>query len=1197
MASWPNRAPEQMENKQSWVDLISESQELFVNESLERDITFFDSILSSSVSWSYQLFDEFKKFLNKKSKYKQLALSVSWYKPEQKDILEDQLKKEINKFLFVRKKNVKDLVNIYKKEYKSINSRDLRKKLSSAPIVTLSSLMKSEAKRRAFLKDNNIFSDEQELLENKRLNEDNLLKNIKISKKSLKKLNNEQKNRLYRFFDSNSKMDFPVLEDIFNSLNDEESKINLLKYFVSSVSVADLEKVKLLKPSFKKIIIDSIKDELWVSESEAKDIYSDLPKTEIFLSVDDLDLANLRAFLDDNSFKQKIIDEYNSELKEADLVEDPIANLSLDAKWNIHNSFLDLVKSDKNISQNIKENISLLQNWNILEIEQWWRKWYYYIKKIDNWSNLSSKNIVLENITAEWWARKVWAWYEVSYTYPQILKLLQKASNPENKVWFKLLSLEDFKKSWVSERIESASEIENYDDLVKWLDDIDPEWASLWFDTNKTVILSSENNFVFLIKNIDKSGKTITIDQWWSGLLKLSFWEFFNVMKSSWGKYKRWKKINTFSEMISSLWNSALSWLKLTSSWLIDQTKDKKKKFPVKFLVWWEKAIYIKNISENSVNYSIWKIETKDKKRNFKAEFKSSNLTQFFEDIKTNSMLPEFDEKLDEEEQKKKSQKMKWSFFKRFMSGLSISEILDSFNFIVDWVKKKLERWNRLKSLRFAQKFKWMLWTEMWITLQSMAEKEEKNLSEEIMWQLKDLSSDKMIEQIKAIIFNKDSEQYEIIACLMTVASKNGVLYPKWLSEYAWSLHWYKILWWTKAFEMKYRKDLASGENSKWEKEPLNFTEEWLVEAWLKELTKQWKVRSRLDKDFWWAIASWRSAELEDWKSKVWDQITYDWKINYFIWELKSRTYWNALWWIEKIFSKNSSSQDMQAVWFILAMSWYWANLDQVLVKHIQTLAFTTPYLSLMYWYSADWHKKYKKFMEALLKRVLPNDSKALSELKSITSSKNPPAKAYEFWKKYWDKLIKYLNFKDPMIALESHKIPEFKEFYEKAKWVWWDSEYNPKLEDLEIWVYQKNSVWLWWALLWKQFSWNPTWWFSQDGQKIFDMYIDTLNSIKSWTWTLEEKRTLFKNTYKPFERALVLQVFWRFIIDTDEATSPIYSQVRKAWLDLVKTQSPGSDYDAQIDAIFNRFMNTTTVTTSSTTNQTKTSIDNILAN
>ena len=188
MASWPNRAPEQMENKQSWIDLISESQELFVNESLERDITFFDNILSSSVSWSYQLFDEFKKFLNKKSKYKQLALSVSWYKPEQKDILEDQLKKEINKFLFVRKKNVKDLVNIYKKEYKSINSRDLRKKLSSAPIVTLSSLMKSEAKRRAFLKDNNIFSDEQELLENKRLNEDNLFKNINFSKKSLKKL-------------------------------------------------------------------------------------------------------------------------------------------------------------------------------------------------------------------------------------------------------------------------------------------------------------------------------------------------------------------------------------------------------------------------------------------------------------------------------------------------------------------------------------------------------------------------------------------------------------------------------------------------------------------------------------------------------------------------------------------------------------------------------------------------------------------------------------------------------------------------------------------------------------------------------------------------------------------------------------------------------------------------------------------------
>ena len=76
-----------------------------------------------------------------------------------------------------------------------------------------------------------------------------------------------------------------------------------------------------------------------------------------------------------------------------------------------------------------------------------------------------------------------------------------------------------------------------------------------------------------------------------------------------------------------------------------------------------------------------------------------------------------------------------------------------------------------------------------------------------------------------------------------------------------------------------------------------------------------------------------------------------------------------------------------------------------------------------------------------------------------------------------------------------------------------------------------------------------------------------------------------------------MLQVFWHFIDKVNETTSPTYSQVRKAWLDLVKTQSPGSDYDAQIDAIFNRFMNTTTVTTSSTTNQTKTSIDNILAN
>ena len=72
------------------------------------------------------------------------------------------------------------------------------------------------------------------------------------------------------------------------------------------------------------------------------------------------------------------------------------------------------------------------------------------------------------------------------------------------------------------------------------------------------------------------------------------------------------------------------------------------------------------------------KIETKDKKRNFKAEFKSSNLTQFFEDIKTNSMIPEFDEKLDEEEVS--FEEIKFELKKEL--NISESEFFD-FNFTI----------------------------------------------------------------------------------------------------------------------------------------------------------------------------------------------------------------------------------------------------------------------------------------------------------------------------------------------------------------------------------------------------------------------------------------------------------------------------------------------------------------------------------
>lgn len=1177
-------------DKKNEKNLISDAQEIFVQEKLENDITFFNNISNLDI------FLSFKNFLNTNPRYKELSLNITWFNNDQKDSLVEQIKEENMKFLFVRKKNLKDLEKIFSREYDSLKITDLSLKLSKLSITELSKLIKSDIKRRKFLKENWFFSDDENLLKSRKKEEDFLLKSIKISKSSYNKLSDDQKESLAYLFQNDSHVSISDLDSILSCLSDDKSKVNLLKYFVSTISLEDLEKHNLLSTSKKEIIIKNIKDELWVSSDKANQIFSSLPKSNIFLDLDDLDNVNLTSLINNNSFKRNIIEEYNSELDSWD--DENKLRLSLDSKWNINNSFINLIKNDKNISENIRNSIWLFQNWNILELSQWWKKWYYYIKKVDNWNNLETKNIIFENITWDGWFIKPWTWYEEKYSYSKIYDLFKKASNSSELTNISFSTFDSLKSSWVLEVLDS-SDIINYEDLLSALDSVDQEGKWLWLSEDWTVLVDKKEWFVFLIKNINKRNNTIIIDQWWYWDVKVSFRDFYKTFKSS-SDLKRVKKINSFSDWVSS-WESSISSLKLENNKLIDSIKDKNSKYPIKYLSWeWWKSIYIDSISENSISYFIWNIkEVKDWKkikRNFKSESKSSNFNQFFEDIKKFNMSPALDSNLEKELDNQKEVKTKWSLLTKFLSGLSISEIIASFSFITEWIKKKLSRWNRLKSLKFAQKFTWILGKDMALTLQSMAEQEEKSLSEEIMSDLKSLGSKEMLIKIRKIIENKDSEQYEIIACLMTVASKYGTLYPKWLKDMSWSLHWYKILWWTKEFERNYRKEISSWKSTTWKEEVLNFTEEWLVEAWLKELAKEGKVRSKLDKDFWNLLNSWRNEELEDWKNKVWDQITNHWKLNYFVWELENKTYANALWGIEKIYSKNSTPQDMQAVWFILAISWYWKNFDQVLVKHIQWLLFTTPYLSLAYWYSEEWHKKYKALIEKLIIKAFPENKKMLSDFKSIFLSWDKiPRKAYEFWISYWWDLVKYLNFDDPFIALHKNEVPEFRDFYDTAKWVWWDNEFTMKQDDIWVWVYSKNTTSLWWAWL-INIRWDATWNFWWETSKpVFEMYIKTFKDIKNWTWSIEQKKNLFKEVYEPFERKIV-SIFWYHVQTITESWNPIYSQLKSEWLDIVKNQSKPIDYDYQIEKIFNNFMRSSWNSVSNTSTNTKLYIEDILS-
>jgi hypothetical protein len=91
------------------------------------------------------------------------------------------------------------------------------------------------------------------------------LSKIKITRKALKKLSQDQLQIINDLLKLDKKVNFSDIEAIITILADDESKQNFLKYFISRVSVDDLERSALssnIKKDIKKKIIKSIKNEL-----------------------------------------------------------------------------------------------------------------------------------------------------------------------------------------------------------------------------------------------------------------------------------------------------------------------------------------------------------------------------------------------------------------------------------------------------------------------------------------------------------------------------------------------------------------------------------------------------------------------------------------------------------------------------------------------------------------------------------------------------------------------------------------------------------------------------------------------------------------------------------------------------------------------------------------------------------------------
>ncbi len=927
-----------------------------------------------------------------------------------------------------------------------------------------------------------------------------------------------------------------------------------------NISLYELEKLNLLTPELEKTIFENFQTDAkkiitWINLEELKAIFNSIDKEKYFVNLGNISFdKNVSDYLFSERLKKRIVTKYNDDIEINNSLEESFLQ-NITPEWkeqNIHPGFVSMIKEDENISPYIRNTIDNFKVWSILTIENIDKQGkksvsYYLVKKLDHWSVAESKMIILEDITLDSWYRQDLKWPEEKFLYEKFYNLLLDISNAENKN----LSIKFYQKEDLDDKeLVPEDKIKNSSQLKNRLDTIDSEGSTINFDPSEMVIEDDKNNFVFLIEKIDDTW--VFVNEW-KAITHVSFNDFYDVFKE--GDLKRARKVNDFNDFkifwntegIEKFGNLALWWKnkdKIVLDSDIKNVDTNSVDYPwIRYFVWSDgTSIKINSISENSVDFVIWEFKENEDWKIFKTsswQNRGNNFSQLFFEIKKHKMTPYTKNinNIDKTEEELIWEKnMKWSLLSRRMSKMSISDMITAFKFFPDTIKKNMERWNRLKALKFAQNMaKGVAWSDsqFYLSMKSSAEQEEKSLTDEIVNNLKSLGSQDMIKQIEKILFNKDSEEYELVAAMMTVIGKYWSLYPKHLKKYSGSLIWYKRLWWTNEFLRKHKEEIDNAKSPEWKPQPIYFTEERLVESWLWKRAKNWTIRSRLDKDYGWALAWGMNDEMDDWAMKAGNKITTEWRISYFLWELKNLGYANAVWAIDKVLWKNASSFEMNAVPFVLAVTEYSKNFDQVLLNKVMWMWFSSPFVTLLFNKDSDSLNLYSNFIRELIKDKLPEASEDFEAMKSMKNPEEKVKAAYKFWTSYWKTLNEYISLRDPYVAMKSDENPVYDNYYKFLRWVHSDPEFNVKDDDITIWVYEKNPIALshWWIT---KISSDPTWGLWRPTSKeIYMMYINELKKLRKYdleeNWVTEDQRKkVFKETFEFFSD-YIKDVSWRF--------------------------------------------------------------------
>lgn len=1103
--------------------MLEDAQESFIDRELKNDINTFklwDAWFDNNV------FNRFQNYVNSESRFNEL-IKIGLSKPDIKTSLIIQLRNKLVKSLLPREDMIKSLLHIFEKEYvlDGWNITDIKKVLNTMNHGEMKDYLKSERDRYDFLGKKNILKKDKIV---KKDEKDIVIESLWINEKKYNSLTDNQKNSLINFTKTNSNISENEFKSLLSIFSDDE-KVNIIKYFSTSISLKKLVEYWLFtKKEAKDYIVSRNSDILdkIVNPDEKNEIINWLNLDNFYILTSEIDNSKVKSIIWNDSVLRQIVNDIN-EMKEEIVTKKYSWLMSkLTPIWpndDINSSFIEYIKNHpdnkKTISDDIKKTIDNLADWNYISIWTWESKLYYKIDKVDSWNTLDTKAIKLINISlSDWVVKKEQYWKQEIKDYSDIYDLLTFISSSKDKS-INFMTKSEFDNLGLAEVVDDSS-IKTKEQLKAKLDLVDKDWKDIPFDANKMVLRDDkQNNFIYHVDKIDDSKWTITVS-WASKPETFTFSDFYTVFNAI--GIKRVQKIDSTEGALSKI-SSILTWSDygniVLHNWkLIPKWKEKEKDVDINYLFWDKKYIEIKSIDSNKIDYVLWEYEEVNGKKEFKkGAVRKHNLNQFVEDVSINKMVPKNDKEVDEtwvKEVQKTS-----SLLKSWFSLWSYAELMLALKQLPESVKSFLKEWNDLKAAKLAL----AMWRFLpkWVEehLKDKQNSTYKDTVDKVIARLKKKNSWDLYKWIRDIVINTNSEQYEIEAALFTVIWKTWTLYPKDLQDLKWSFIWYEALWWKK-WDKLYKKieDRSKHQESKasWRPEPIPFTEETLVEELLKEQSKDWLRRPRIDKEFWWEKNKWIKEQMDDWKDKTAAQNAATWKINYWVTTLAWGEVPNWLWALAEIFKKNWSLVDMTAFPFIISVTWIAKTFDQPVLKYIIDQTWDTPYSAWLAFNTDDNQIDfYNKFIWKIAALKWPEVKASFDSINKEKWDEWKINAARDFWDKHWRVMADTLALNDGYIYAKKDSDPDFLKYVETIKWVQADDEYSWfKPDYISQWWVAKNTP-VFTSKIVKRIDTSNHWALSSEAEKVANMHFDQLDRIKDNSELSDtEKRSLFREVF-----------------------------------------------------------------------------------